>query len=195
MVLREIPSRGLNQGKSLCVLCVLSGGDEYVSPAPLTKQPRECIPRCPWMHPRHLAHQVGGTVFIFLSFLDLRIFDDSISSVPRPCLGQEMVRPARLPRPMRGGGCPPIASAIVEVSPPKPGAALSQGEGVGGRTAAETLRGEGDTAGHGDTQGACALPLTQLKAPCTVSTGMGSQGMEGGAKGGVMIPHHPNQDP
>jgi hypothetical protein len=31
-VLREIPSRGLNQGKSLCVLCLLSGRDEGISP-------------------------------------------------------------------------------------------------------------------------------------------------------------------
>jgi hypothetical protein len=34
-VLREIPSRGLNQGKSLCALCLLSGRDEDVSPAHL----------------------------------------------------------------------------------------------------------------------------------------------------------------
>jgi hypothetical protein len=34
-VLREIPSRGLNQGKSPCVLCLLSGSDEGISPAHL----------------------------------------------------------------------------------------------------------------------------------------------------------------
>jgi hypothetical protein len=82
--------------------------------------------------------------------------------------------------------------AIMEAPPPKPDGAMSQGKGVWGTTATEPLRCVGGIAGHGDAGGARTSPLTQLKDPCHVSTGIGSQGVEGGAQGGVMAPRHPN---
>jgi hypothetical protein len=81
--------------------------------------------------------------------------------------------------------------AIAEAPPPKPDAALSEGKGDGGTTAAESLIGEGSTAGHEYAGGARALPLTQLKVPCTMSTGIGLQGIEEEAQGGVMAPVTP----
>jgi hypothetical protein len=51
-----------------------------------------------------------GATFLFVDFLDfnLGMFDDSISSAPWPCLGEETVRPAQPPRPTRGGGFPAL---------------------------------------------------------------------------------------
>jgi hypothetical protein len=91
-----------------------------------------------------------GAVFVFIIFLDFKlvIFDDSISPVPWPCLGEETMRPAKPPRPTRGDGCPTLllwrdsaqeaakhAPALppvvgVEVSPPELDAAMYQGRGT-----------------------------------------------------------------
>jgi hypothetical protein len=61
-ILCEIPSRGLNQGKSPCVLVfALWKGRGRLTRA-LTNQSRGIIPRCPRTHPRHL---VGGIHIIF----------------------------------------------------------------------------------------------------------------------------------
>jgi hypothetical protein len=94
-VLREIPSRSLNQGKSPCVLVfTLWKGQGRLTRA-LTKQYRGCCPRCSRRHPRHLARQVGA-----------RYSSSSASSVSAssttpslcslwPCPREEMVRPGR----------------------------------------------------------------------------------------------------
>jgi hypothetical protein len=47
-----------------------------------------------------------GVVFIFVSFFDLCLVDDSISLALWPCPREEMVRPGRPPHSARGGGCP-----------------------------------------------------------------------------------------
>jgi hypothetical protein len=51
-----------------------------------------------------------GAVFVFIIFLDfeLVIFNDSISPVPWPCLGEETMRPTKPPRLTRGDGCPTL---------------------------------------------------------------------------------------
>jgi hypothetical protein len=59
-VLREIPSCGLNQGKSPCVLVSALWKGRGCITRTLTKQSSGCHPRCPRMHPRHLARQVGA---------------------------------------------------------------------------------------------------------------------------------------
>jgi hypothetical protein len=56
--------------------------------------------------PTTFGAPVTGMVFVFVSFFDLCLIDDSISLALWPCLREEMLRPARPPHPVRGGGCP-----------------------------------------------------------------------------------------
>jgi hypothetical protein len=156
-----------------------------------------------------------GTVFVFVDFLDfdLGIFDVSISSAPRPCLGGDGAAcpPASpnegrwVPHPFtlarqhsQEAARPAPASPLVagaEAQSPEPDIALPQGKGARGTTTTEPLIGKGGTAGSRDATGARALPLTQLKAPCAVSPCIGSQRVEGGANGGVTVSRHPDQVP
>jgi hypothetical protein len=80
--------------------------------------------------------------------------------------------------------------AVAEAPPPKPDAALPSCKGGKDSTAAEPLKGEGGTAGHGDARGVGILPPTHLKALCAMSTCTDSIRVDGGANGGTAVACH-----
>jgi hypothetical protein len=75
---------------------------------------------------------------------------------------------------------------IVEAPTPKVDTASPQRKGGEDSTAAEPLKDKGGAAGHEDAGGARALPLIQLRALCTVGTGVSPTREKGGASGGTV---------
>jgi hypothetical protein len=144
-------------------------------------------------------------VFVFVGSFDLCFVDNSISPFPLampeggdgaacsatlPNEGWQVPRSVALARQqaqeaVRNASASPPAG-VADAPSPKPDTASPQCKGGEDSATAEPLRGEGGVAGREDAGGAHASPPIQLKAPCTVSTGVGSTREKGGASGGIV---------
>jgi hypothetical protein len=103
--------------------------------------------------------------------------------VPSRCFGKAA-------GPGSGDACPCFALRGVTGAPtPKLETISPQRKGGEDSTAMKPLKDKGGAAGREDAGGARALPLIQLRALCTVGTGVSLTREKGGASGGTVAPN------